>query len=92
MKRYGYKINKDGNIRIKFENDNTGNKRVNIDNVQMSDWEDPDGMEAIQNSKFKIQDGVYDLSGRKAEHLRKGICIINNELRLMNEATPKRNN
>ena len=65
MKRYGYKINKDGNIRLKFENDNTGNKRVNIDNIQMSDWEDPDGIEEIQNSKFKIQNGLYDLSGRK---------------------------
>ncbi len=64
MQRYGYKINKDGNIRIKFESENTGNKRVNIDNVQMSDWEDPDGIETIHNSEFIIHNGSYDLSGR----------------------------
>ena len=64
MRRYGYKINKDGNIRIKFESENTGNKRVNIDNVQMSDWEDPDGIETIHNSEFIIHNGSYDLSGR----------------------------
>ena len=91
MKRYGYKINKDGNIRLKFENDNTGNKRVNIDNVQMSDWEDPDGIESIHNSQFTIHNDIYDLSGRKVEHPRKGIFIINNVLRLKNEATPTRN-
>ena len=91
MKRYGYKINKDGNIRLKFENDNTGNKRVNLDNVQMSDWEDPDGIETIQNSKFKIQNNIYDLSGRKVERLQRGMYIINNVLRLNNEATPLRN-
>ena len=90
MKRYGYKINKDGNIRLKFENDNTGNKRVNLDNIQMSDWEDPDGIETIQNSKFKIQNGIYDLSGRKVERPRRGIYIINNELRIKNEAVPER--
>ena len=49
MKRYGYKINRDGNIRLKFESENTGNKRVNIDNVQMSDWEDP-----TASRQFKI--------------------------------------
>ena len=65
MQRYGYKINRDGNIRLKFESENTGNKRVNIDNVQMSDWEDPDGIDIIQNSKFKIQNGIYDVSGCK---------------------------
>ena len=65
MQRYGFKINRDGNIRLKFESDNTGNKRVNIDNVQMSDWEDPDGIETIHNSEVIIHDGSYDLSGRK---------------------------
>lgn len=84
MKRYGYKINLDGDIRLKFENDNTGNKRVNIDNVQMSDWEDPDGIETIQNSQFKIQNGIYDLSGRKVERQRRGIYIVNDK-KIVNE-------
>ena len=76
MKRYGYKINKDGNIRLKFENDNTGNKRVNLDNIQMSDWEDPDGLGSIHNSQFIIHNGTYDLSGRKVKYPRKGIYIV----------------
>ena len=65
MKRYGYKINKDGNIRLKFENDNTGDKRVNIDNIQMSDWEDPDGLNKVEKSNLKVVSSAYDLIGRK---------------------------
>ena len=84
MKRYGYKINRDGNIRLKFESENTGNKRVNIDDVQMSDWEDPDGIEAIHNSQFVIHNGIYDLSGRKVSHPQRGIYIIKNKLRIKN--------
>ena len=78
MKRYGYKINKDGNIRLKFESENTGNKRVNLDNIQMSDWEDPDGIRSIENGQLTIDNdgGQYDLSGRKVDsQLRKGIYI-----------------
>ena len=76
MKRYGYKINKNGNIRLKFESENTGNKRVNLDNIQMSDWEDPDGLGSIHNSQFIIHNGTYDLSGRKVKYPRKGIYIV----------------
>ena len=76
MKRYGYKINKDGDIRLKFENDNTGNKRVNIDNVQMSDWEDPDGIERVESSKFKVENYSYDLNGRKVVKGRTSSPII----------------
>lgn len=77
MQRYGYKINRDGNIRIKFESENTGNKRVNIDNVQMSDWDDPTGIEAIHNSQFIIHnDGIYDLSGRKVMNRKSSGPII----------------
>ena len=76
MQRYGYKINRDGNIRLKFESENTGNKRVNIDNVQMSDWEDPTGIDIVQGSGVKVQNGVYDLSGRKVERMRRGLYIV----------------
>ena len=75
MQRYGYKINRDGNIRLKFESENTGNKRVNIDNVQMSDWDDPDGLDIVQSSQFIIHGSVYDLSGRKVKRLQKGLYI-----------------
>lgn len=76
MQRYGFKINRDGNIRLKFESENTGNKRVNIDNVQMSDWEDPTGIETIQHSKFNIQNGKYDLSGRKVVNYKSAGPVI----------------
>ena len=66
MKRYGYKINMDGNIRLKFESENTGNKRVNIDNVQMSDWEDPTSInEELRMKNEESGAAIYDLSGRK---------------------------
>ena len=76
MKRYGYKINRNGNIRLKFESENTGNKRVNLDNVQMSDWEDPDGIEIVRNTQNKNQNGVYDLSGRKVVNSKASGPII----------------
>ena len=81
MKRYGYKINRDGNIRLKFESENTGNKRVNIDNVQMSDWEDPDGIETIHYSESTIHQGntIYNLAGQRLSKPRRGINIIGNK-------------
>jgi hypothetical protein len=42
----------------------------------MSDWEDPTGIETIQNSRFKIQNDVYDLSGRKVMSGKKSSLII----------------
>ena len=36
------------------------------------------GIESIQNLKFKIQDEVYDLSGRKLSRPAKGVYIIKN--------------
>ena len=85
MKRYGYKINMDGNIRLKFESENTGNKRVNLDNIQMSDWEDPDGIESIHNSQFIIHNGIYDLSGRQinSRFTPKGIYIKHNHKKII---------
>lgn len=90
MRRYGYKINRSGNIRLKFESENTGNKRVNLDNVQMSDWEDPDGIESIHNSEFIIHNGIYDLSGRKVSHPQRGIYIIKDKLRINNSSASER--
>ncbi len=78
MKRYGYKINMDGNIRLKFESENTGNKRVNIDNVQMSDWEDPTSIQDLKVSKNlkDLNDSMYDLSGRKVMNRKSADPVI----------------
>ncbi|MBQ8455412.1 MAG: endonuclease [Bacteroidaceae bacterium] len=78
MKRYGYKINMDGNIRLKFESENTGNKRVNIDNVQMSDWEDPTSIQDLKVSKDlkDLNDSMYDLSGRKVMNRKSAGPVI----------------
>ena len=82
MKRYGYKINRNGNIRLKFESENTGNKRVNIDNVQMSDWADPDGIEKphprplSEESGETVNGNCFDLSGRKVVNGKTSSPII----------------
>ena len=78
MKRYGYKINMDGNIRLKFESENTGNKRVNIDNVQMSDWEDPTSIQDLKVSKDlkDLNDSMYDLSGHKVMNRKSAGPVI----------------
>ncbi len=78
MKRYGYKINKGGNIRLKFESENTGNRRVNIDNVQMSDWEDPTSIQDLKVSKDlkDLKDSMYDLSGRKVMNSKSAGPVI----------------
>ena len=78
MKRYGYKINMDGNIRLKFESENTGNKRVNIDNVQMSDWEDPTSIQDLKVSKNlkDLNGSMYDLSGHKVMNRKSAGPVI----------------
>ncbi len=67
MERYGYAINKQGNIRLKFESENNGNVRVNIDDVQMSDYHGADGIGRV-NCQIVNRQVVneYDLSGRRA--------------------------
>ena len=74
MKRYGFKINRDGPIRIKFESENTGNKRVNIDNVQMSDWDDPTSLPGIRTMQTPAQ-GTYRLDGIKVSAGTRGVII-----------------
>ena len=78
MKRYGYRINMDGNIRLKFESENTGNKRVNLDNIQMSDWEDPTSIQDLKVSKDlkDLNDSMYDLSGRKVMNRKSAGPVI----------------
>ncbi len=69
MERYGYAINKKGDIRLKFESDNTGNVRVNIDDVQMSDYREADGIEMVNGQMVNGQMvNEYDLSGRRANN------------------------
>ena len=40
-KRYGFELKLQGDIRLKFENLATGNRRINIDDIQMSDFARP---------------------------------------------------
>lgn len=72
----------------KFYNNNAeGNKRLNHAITEISEQkglisfifdEEALGFESIQNSKLKIQDEVYDLSGRKLSRPAKGVYIIKN--------------
>lgn len=76
MKRYGYRLDVKGNVRLKFENCGSGNKRVNIDDIQMSNWRDSaaDGLLHIECERPAADEGqpeasampAYDLSGRPA--------------------------
>ncbi len=74
MKRYGYKVNCNGTIRLRFENDKTGNKRINIDNIQMSDWDNPDGIPSLPATTTKSEKR-YRLDGLPATGNHSGIVI-----------------
>lgn len=75
MDRYGYKINEKGNVRLKFQSENTGSKRVNLDNIQMSDYQDADGIDEMANVKSQKSDALFDLSGRRVTDKQRGIII-----------------
>ena len=84
MKRYGYKLNVNGPIRLKFESGNTGNKRVNIDNIQMSDWEDPDGIDSpIYHPLHRGGEEPYNLQGQPVGDGYRGIIIQNAKKQLV---------
>ena len=76
MKRYGYKVNCNGSIRLRFENDKTGNKRINIDNIQMSDLESPDGI-PTQRAASVQSARCYRLDGVPTSGTHRGIVIRN---------------
>ena len=70
--RYGYELNVKGDIRLRFVCSANGNKRINLDDIQMSSYRDADGMELV-NGKWS-DDKCYDLSGRRVMR-QKGVII-----------------
>ena len=69
MQRYGYKLDVTGDVRLKFVNNGSSNsKRINLDDVQMNDYGQSDGIESIDGDERWTtgNDALYDLSGRRA--------------------------
>ena len=64
-------------------NGELGGKRMHVFNSAVGDITDAMGIETIQNSKFKIQNSIYDLSGRRVANDKwlngksHGIYIVN---------------
>ena len=79
-KRYGYKIDQYGQIRLKFETQaGNQNKRINIDDIQMSNYGDSDGLHSIDVVHRAAIMQVYSLDGRYLGNSlpdRSGIYIV----------------
>ena len=79
-KRYGYKIDRDGLIRLKFETQaGTQTKRINIDDIQMSNYGTSDAVPDIESAFDSEAIAVYTLDGRyvgSAIPARRGIYIV----------------
>ena len=79
--RYGFAIQQPGRIRLRFKGGGASSKRLNIDNIQMSHFDEETGFAQIHNSEFIIQNDVNslsDLSGRRVTAPYKpGIYIRN---------------
>ena len=80
-KRYGFAIQQPGRIRLRFKGGGASSKRLNIDNIQMSHFDEETGFAQIHNSEFIIQNdanSLSDLSGRRVTAPYKpGIYIRN---------------
>lgn len=86
-KRYGYEIKRDGLIRLKFETQaGNQNKRINLDDIQMSDYGSSDGLLKIDGLSGSDAMAVYTLDGRyigNAMPARRGIYIVRQGDRIM---------
>ena len=64
-RRYGYKIDRDGFLRLKFETQaGNQNKRINIDDIQMSDYGTSDALRELEWAFSENPVVVYTLDGR----------------------------
>lgn len=72
--RYGYKLDVKGDIRLRFVNNGSSNtKRSNLDDVQMSSYQDSDGIGSIQDPNAAddktcadiLSQKEYDATGRR---------------------------
>lgn len=85
-KRYAYRLNVPGPVRLKFEGVGTNGKRLNIDDVQMSSWQNPDAVTAVRadgrdNGLVRVftTDGILLRTAPRKEALRglpRGIYIV----------------
>lgn len=62
-KRYGYKLGVDGLVRLRFGVAGTSSKRVNVDDIQMSDYGAGDGVRRIPAAEPGGQVDVYTIGG-----------------------------
>ncbi len=65
-KRYGYAIRQEGAIRLKFEvvSKQVQNQRINLDDIQMSNYVTADGLDAVSSPAYAGPQQVYTLDGR----------------------------
>ena len=64
--RYGYKLDVDGLVRLRFEVQGTSSRRLNVDDIQMTDY--AGGDVGVESAKTAVDSGedivdVYTLSG-----------------------------
>ena len=85
-KRYGYEIRRDGLLRLKFEASGNKDKRINIDDVQMSNYGTIDAVPFIEEAAYSDVMAVYTLDGRYVGSVipaRRGIYIVRQGNRVM---------
>ena len=91
-KRYGYKIDRDGLIRLKFETQaGTQTKRINIDDIQMSNYGTSDAVLDIESAFDSAAVSVYTLDGRYVGSTipaRRGIYIVRQGNRVIKRLVP----
>ena len=76
--RYGFAICQPGNIRLKFQGGGVASKRLNIDDIQMSNYDEEMGIAGPTPNPSRNGGEVYDLSGRRVTAPHKpGIYIRN---------------
>ena len=81
--RYAFAIQQPGNIRLKFTGGGVSKMRVNIDNIEMSGFNnepvDPDGIAIVNENENWNENkvGIYNLAGQRISKLQKGINIVN---------------
>ncbi len=92
-KRYGYAIRQEGNIRLKFEivAKQVQNQRINLDDIQMSNYKSTDALETLPASLEMSPQRVFTLDGRYVGSVlpsSPGIYLIRQGSRVMKRLVP----
>lgn len=69
---YSYPVNVEGKVRLKFEVSGTSGKRLNLDDIEVSDYPAASGIDATAADNADVW---YDLQGRVVTSLRRGIYV-----------------